>query len=85
MFSNPAFEAIDHLHLNVSDRPAAEAWYARVLGLRRLAAYEHWAQDGGPLTVADADGRLNLALFERPPQGGVPTIALRVTAAGLLA
>lgn len=83
MFPNPAFEAIDHLHLNVSDRPAAEAWYARVLGLRRLAAYEHWAQDGGPLTLADADGRLNLALFERPPQGGAPTIALRVSAAGL--
>ena len=56
-----------------------------MLGLRRLTAFEHWAQDGGPLTLADPAGHLHLALFQRPPQGGMPTIALRVTAAGLLA
>lgn len=81
---SPHFDAIDHLHLHVSDRPAAEAWYARVLGLRRLIEFEHWAADGGPLTLSDAAGQLHLALFERPPQGGMPTIALRVSAGGLL-
>lgn len=80
----PSFDAIDHLHVHVTDRPAAEAWYERVLGLRRLPAFEHWAQGGGPLTLSDAAGQLHLALFERPPQGGMPTIALRVSAAGLL-
>jgi catechol 2,3-dioxygenase-like lactoylglutathione lyase family enzyme len=84
MSFSPAFDAIDHLHVHVKDRPAAEAWYARVLGLTRMAEYEHWAQDGGPLTLADAAGHLHLALFQRPPQGGLPTIALRVSAAGLL-
>ncbi len=80
----PSFDAIDHLHVHVADRPAAEAWYERVLGLRRLPAFEHWAQGGGPLTLSDAAGQLHLALFQRPPQGGSPTIALRVSAAGLL-
>jgi|GEM_PF-282007 len=81
---NPSFDAIDHLHLHVADRAAAEAWYARVLGLRRLPELEHWAGDGGPLTLSDDAGRLHLAVFERPPQGGTPTIALRVSASGLL-
>lgn len=81
----PTFDAIDHLHVHVADRSAAEAWYARVLGLHRLPALAHWATGGGPLTVSDAAGRLHLALFERPPQGGSPTIALRVGAQGLQA
>lgn len=81
---NPSFDAIDHLHLHVADRAAAEAWYARVLGLRRLPELAHWASGGGPLTLSDGAGRLQLALFERPPQGGMPTIALRVSARGLL-
>lgn len=80
----PSFDAIDHLHVHVADRPAAEAWYGRVLGLQRLPEFEHWAQGGGPLTLSDAAGQLHLALFERPSQGGMPTIALRVSAAGLL-
>ena len=81
---SPHFDAIDHLHVHVADRPAAEAWYARVLGLRRLPEFEHWASGGGPLTLSDAAGRLHLALFERPPQGGMPTVALRVSAGGLI-
>lgn len=84
MSAAPPFEAIDHLHVHVTDRPAAEAWYRRVLGLRRVAALAHWAAGGGPLTLADDAGQLHLALFERPPRGGQPTIALRVPAAGLL-
>lgn len=79
----PSFQAIDHLHVHVNDRPAAEAWYGRVLGLRRLPALDHWAADGGPLTLSDDAGSLHLALFERPTQPGHATIALRVPAAGL--
>jgi catechol 2,3-dioxygenase-like lactoylglutathione lyase family enzyme len=85
MLNAPAIDAIDHLHLHVSDRPAAEAWYARVLGLQRVAVLAHWALDGGPLTLADADDRLHLALFQSPSQGGKPTVALRVSALGLQA
>lgn len=81
----PSIDAVDHLHLHVSDRPAAEAWYARVIGLQRVAALEHWSADGGPLTLADAEHRLHLALFQRAPQGGSPTVALRVSASGLQA
>lgn len=81
----PHFDRIDHLHLHVADRPAAVAWYGRVLGLQPLAALAHWAAGGGPLTLADADGRLHLALFERPPQPGAGTIALGVPAAAFAA
>lgn len=84
MSSCPAFEAIDHLHVHVRDRSAAEGWYERVLGLRRLYEFQHWARGGGPLTLADTAGRLHLALFERDTPVGGPTIALRVSAGGLL-
>ncbi len=84
MSARPAFDAIDHLHVHVRDRPAAEAWYERVLGLRRLPEFAHWASDGGPLTLADPGGHLHLALFERDAAPAGPTIALRVSAGGLL-
>lgn len=77
----PTLLAIDHIHLHCRDRAAAEAWYARVLGLRRVEALSHWAQGGGPLTLADAGGSVHLALFERAPSGPQhATLALRVDA-----
>lgn len=82
----PAFEAVDHIHVFVRDRRAAEAWYRAVLGLHRVEALLHWAADGGPLTLSDTQHRLRLALFERPVgtsrQAG---IALRTHAAGFRA
>jgi catechol 2,3-dioxygenase-like lactoylglutathione lyase family enzyme len=81
----PALGRIDHVHVFVADRVAAEAWYGRVLGLKRLREYEQWAADGGPLTLADASGAIHLALFERPAQRNRSTIAFGVDAAGFAA
>lgn len=81
----PPLSSVDHLHVFVQDRAAAERWYADVLGLRRVDALAHWAADGGPLTLADAADRVHLALFERPPQPNRATIALGVDAAAFIA
>lgn len=81
----PDIQAFDHIHVMVSDRPAAEAWYARVLGLKRVPELAVWAADGGPLTLGDASNQIHLALFERPPQACRSTIALRVSAQAFVA
>jgi NAD(P)-dependent dehydrogenase (short-subunit alcohol dehydrogenase family) len=81
----PPLDRVDHLHVYVQDRAAAERWYAGVLGLRRVEALVHWTADGGPLTLADAADRVHLALFERPPQPNRATIALGVDAPSFLA
>jgi catechol-2,3-dioxygenase len=83
--ATPALSRIDHVHVFVADRAAAEAWYGRVLGLKRMGAYAHWAADGGPLTLADASGAIHLALFERPALRNRSTIAFGVDAAGFAA
>jgi hypothetical protein len=49
----PTLLGIDHIHVFVQDREAAEAWYARVMGLSRSPGLEFWAADGGPLTIQD--------------------------------
>ena len=72
----PALERIDHIHVHVADRSRAEAWYAQVMGLKRLEELAFWATDGGPLTLADASGAVHLALFERAAQPSRSTIAL---------
>jgi catechol 2,3-dioxygenase-like lactoylglutathione lyase family enzyme len=78
----PAIIAIDHFHLHCRKREAAEAWYARVLGLSVIPEFAHWAQGGGPLTLRDPADVLHLALFEREPASPNPaTLALRVSAA----
>ncbi len=85
MDTAPTLERIDHIHVFVRDRAAAEAWYARVLGLRRVPELEVWAADGGPLTLGNTSGEkfgsIHLALFERPAQACRSTIALGVSAA----
>lgn len=78
----PPVEGFDHVHVFVSDRAAAEAWYARVLGFERTPHLAGWAVDGGPLTLQDRSGTVHLALFERPPQPCRSTVALRVGAEG---
>lgn len=77
----PALINIDHVHIFVADRAAAEAWYARTLGFQRVEALEGWAADGGPLTLADAGGTIHLALFERSPQKNRATVAFGASAA----
>ena len=81
----PTLDDVDHIHVFVSDRAAAERWYARVLGFRRVAKLEFWASGGGPLTIANESGTVHIALFERPPQATRSTIALRVSGQDLQA
>jgi catechol 2,3-dioxygenase-like lactoylglutathione lyase family enzyme len=82
---SPSFQRIDHIHVYVSDRNAAEHWYQTVLGLTRIEEFAFWATDGGPLTLADASGAIHLALFERAAQNRHATIAFAVTAENFLA
>ena len=81
----PRLERIDHIHVFVTDRVAAERWYLDVLGFRRAPELKLWAGGGGPLTLADTSGGVHLALFERPPQPCRSTIALAASATEFLA
>ena len=83
--SAPAVRSVDHIHVFVTDRVAAERWYERVLGLTRTKEYEFWAADGGPLTVQNREGTVHIALFERPAEKCRSTIALGVGAHEFLA
>jgi Glyoxalase/Bleomycin resistance protein/Dioxygenase superfamily len=80
----PTLTGIDHIHIFVSDRVAAEDWYRRVLGLVRAPALESWAAGGGPLTIVDASDRVHLALFERPRQSCRTVVALGASGAEFL-
>jgi|GEM_PF-548796 len=73
----PGWDAVDHIHLSVTDRMAAQDWYAEVLGLEPVPELLPWAEEGGPLTLEDRRHRLHLALFERQPQGRASVVALR--------
>jgi catechol-2,3-dioxygenase len=78
----PPLQRIDHVHVFVHDRAAAVRWYAEVLGLAPLPEFAHWAGGGGPLTLADADGTVHVALFESPgAQPNRSTVALGVDGA----
>ena len=81
----PTLERVDHIHVFVSDRSAAEQWYARVMGFTRIDDLEFWAPDGGPLTIGNRSGTIHLALFERPAEKCRSTIALAADAAQFVA
>jgi len=81
----PALQRLDHVHVFVRDRPAAELWYAQALGFRRIAELEFWAVDGGPLTLADPSSSIHLALFEGPALACRSTLAFAVGPADFLA
>ncbi|MDB5861960.1 MAG: hypothetical protein JWQ76_5649 [Ramlibacter sp.] len=83
--SPPGLLCVDHIHVFVVDRAAAERWYRDVMGFARVPGLAFWADDGGPLTVRNSGDTVHLALFERPPQRTRSTVALRVDAAGFLA
>ena len=63
--ATPALSGIDHIHVYTKDRPAAQAWYARVLGCTAVGEYAEWAEDGGPLVIENEAANIHLALFER--------------------
>lgn len=52
----PPLTTIDHIHVFVADRHAAEKWYTRVLGLKPITYLSAWAVDGGPLTLGNTEG-----------------------------
>ena len=81
----PALHRIDHVHVFVADRVAAEAWYERVMDLRRIAELAFWSADGGPLTLGNASGSVHVALFEGAMQSCRSTLALGVGAVEFLA
>lgn len=83
--SVPGIRGVDHIHVFVADRAAAERWYQRVLGFSRIKEFECWAADGGPLMIQNAAGTVHLALFERPSEKCRSTIALGVDSAAFLA
>ena len=80
-------ERIDHIHVFVRDRSFSEQWYARVLQLARVPELAFWADEGGPLTIANAEGTIHLALFEQPVQAQTcgATVAFAVSAAHFIA
>ena len=78
----PQLESIDHIHINVSDRLASEAWYRDYLGFVRDAAFEPWVTEKGPLTLTNPGKTIHLALFERAEIQNT-VVAFKVSAQGL--
>lgn len=76
--------AIDHVHVYVADRETARIWYARVLGLVPVSELAFWADEGGPLTVANPARSVSLALFEAGGTRRRATVAFRVAGTDFL-
>lgn len=81
----PALDRVDHIHIYVDDRPAAENWYREIFGLRRKPELESWAVGPGPLMLENETGSIVLALFEKAPGHNKTTVAFGVTGETLLA
>ena len=75
---------VDHIHVHVPNRAAAVEWYDRVLGFRPFDRYAQWATPDGPLMIGNADGTIQLALFERPAGKNHSTIAMTADGPGFL-
>ena len=74
----PKLDRIDHVHVFVSSHARSERWYQETLGLARVSKLDFWMDQGGPLTIANQDGSLHLALFERPSQPCRSVVAFAV-------
>jgi len=79
----PSLNSIDHIHLSVRDWAAAQVWYKTVLGFEPVAELLVWARDGGPLTLANPEGNIHLALFESD-QVQNTTLAFDVSGSGFI-
>lgn len=63
----PPLAGIQHVGLTVRDVDASEAWYGRVLGLRRLFAEDHHGGGGGwAVVLGGEDVPLNIGLEHHP-------------------
>lgn len=81
-------EQIDHVHVHVSDREDAAAWYSKVLGLRKDGRLAVWAENpDGPLMLGTASGNTCIGLFRDARDGRAPgrTIAFRIDGPGFMA
>jgi catechol 2,3-dioxygenase-like lactoylglutathione lyase family enzyme len=80
-------EQIDHVHVHVSNREEAAAWYARVLGLRKDEKLSAWAEDpDGPLMLSTTSGASRIAIFRDREAGDNPgrTVAFRIGGPGFM-
>ncbi len=70
----PPLAGIQHVGITVTDVEASEAWYGRVLGMRRFFVEPHYGGDGtGYVVVLGAPGvPLNLGLEHHPTNRGEP-------------
>jgi catechol-2,3-dioxygenase len=73
--TTPGLKNIDHIHVYVSERTAAESWYRDILGFERVEALMEWAVPGGPLTMEKPGTDIHLALFEREANPNTSAIA----------
>lgn len=80
----PTLTGIDHVHLQVTNRGAAENWYHDVLGFERVEHLMAWAGKTGPLTIQDAGHSIHIALFERETPVTNDVVALGTTGADFL-
>ncbi|GAB3530657.1 VOC family protein [Photobacterium alginatilyticum] len=88
----PNIDRVDHIHVFVSDRDASVKWYRNALGFEPVKRLEVWATDTGPLTVADANEQVCIALFKHgkqtqaeKPESNHSTVAIAVDAKAFLA
>jgi catechol 2,3-dioxygenase-like lactoylglutathione lyase family enzyme len=81
----PALKSIDHVHVFVTNRSAATAWYEDVMGMSPVPELAFWSVDGGPLTIADPGGNVHIALFEAAASTRRSTVALGVSADAFIA
>jgi len=75
---------LDHIHVLVANRAAAESWYAGALDLKVSPTLAHWAK-GGPLMLENETASVRLALFQGDAGGNGSVIAFRVGAAEIVA
>lgn len=61
----PTLKGFDHIHVYTADRAAAQRWFANIMAMKPIEEFLPWAEDGGPLTLADPSNKIHLALFER--------------------
>lgn len=75
---------LDHVHVFVADRAAAESWYGEALHLKVSPTLAHWAK-GGPLMLENESASVRLALFQGDAGDNRSVIAFRVGADDLVA
>lgn len=70
--TTPALAGIQHVGLTVRDIEASEAWYGRVLGLRRQFDEPHHGSDAGghAVVLGTPDMVLNVGLDHHPANTG---------------